>query len=168
MEDKDKIAAIGIALTFIVGGAGLFITFGVGVWNLVLSYRVSRNTRYGNLVTAERLKWSNELRSTMSQFCGLVQTWMFYAANATSDPAEAGLRKEIDRLGYHINLMLDPQYAPDQKIIALAAQIARCVNSRSLNGVPTSLQQITDETRDHLNREWWKAKTEADKGKIVE
>ena len=167
MEGKDVIAAAGIILTFLVGGAGILFTFIVGIWNLVLTYRVARNTRYGSLVTAERLKWISELRTTMSQFCGRVQTWMaLVASSSTPDPQEAPLRKEINRLGYHIRLLLDSRWQPDQEIESLVAAITNSVAARSLTGLQVALEEIAGKTQAHMNREWGKVKAEADKGKL--
>ena len=153
---KDYWWAIGILLTFIAS-----------VWNLLVSYRAAREARYGNLVTAERLKWINELRTHMSQFCGRVQTWMaFCASNPTPDPQETAVRKELNRLRYHIRLLLDSRYATDQDLEALIAKVSQCVDTRSLAGLQAALEEITQKTQVHLNNEWRKVKTEADKGKL--
>jgi len=60
METKDIVYALSIFLTFLIG-----------VWNLVLNYRTTRKTSFINTVTSQRVKWIEQLRQDISSFSGL-------------------------------------------------------------------------------------------------
>lgn len=66
MDAKDIAYIVSILLTFLVG-----------VWNLVLNYRNTRRTNYINTVTAQRVKWLEQIRQDISSFCGITYTWHY-------------------------------------------------------------------------------------------
>jgi len=168
MEAKDIITAIGIVLTFIVGGFGLLCTFIVGVWNLILTYRTTRESRFINMVTAERVKWIQELRSNISKFCGASFSWIaIYSGKPSSDSNEAAeLLKDIDRLGFLIRLQLNPKEEPDQQIEAIIKRIPGLIELPKLTQLTASLEELTKATQALLKKEWEKVKQEAKKGEI--
>jgi hypothetical protein len=55
----------------IIYGLSILLTFALGVWNLVSNYRTSRRTSFINTVTAQRVKWIEQLRQDISVFSGL-------------------------------------------------------------------------------------------------
>jgi|SRR5579859_7712819 len=168
MEAKDIITAIGIVLTFIVGGVGLLCTFIVGVWNLILTYRTTRESRFINTVTAERVKWMQELRSNISKFCGATFSWAaIYAGKPSSTSTEAvELLKDIDRLGFLIRLQLNPKEEPDQQVEAIIKKIPQLIEQPKLHQLTASLEELTTVTQVLLKKEWEKVKKEAKKGMI--
>lgn len=110
MDTKDVVYAIGIFLTFLLG-----------VWNLVQSYRATRKTSFINTVTSQRVKWIEQLRQDVSSFSGLTHTWCF--SDLEGKPQEHEVLKEIDRLRHVIRLRLNPEGTHDRKIEQLIAEI---------------------------------------------
>jgi hypothetical protein len=115
---------IGILLSFAVGFAGLWI-----------SIRNSRRTGYINSITSARIKYIQDIRNAVSEFCGLVYNYRFLAGevkvyNYPSDIKESRerelseIRKRIGYLKYLIQLYLnvEDKYF-DPKIILLLDEI---------------------------------------------
>jgi hypothetical protein len=156
MEMKDTVTAVGIVLTF-----------AVGAWNLALTLRTSKEARYINIYTTERVKWIHELRANISKYCGAIHTWMtLYAGKQPSDPKEYELLHEIDRLRYFIRLQLNPAYGADENIERLILNIPKLTSNASLDDLQAALEAITKETQGLLNNEWQKVKKEAREGKL--
>jgi vacuolar-type H+-ATPase subunit I/STV1 len=164
METKDIITSIGIGLTFIVGAVGLI----VGAFNLKLTLRTTRESRFINTVTAERVKWIQELRSNISKFCGATFSYAaIYAGKPSSTSTEAvELLKDIDRLGFLIRLQLNPKEEPDQQIEAITKKIPNLIEQPKLHQLTATLEELTTATQALLKKEWEKVKQEAKKGEI--
>ena len=62
--DKDTIYGISILLTFIIG-----------VWNFVQNWRAAKKTSFINTVTAQRVKWLEQMRQDVASFVGLTHNW---------------------------------------------------------------------------------------------
>lgn len=157
METKDIITSIGIGLTFIVGA-----------WNLILTLRTARQSRFINTVTAERVKWIQELRSNISKFCGATFSWAaIYSGKPSSTSTDAAeLLKDIDRFGFLIRLQLNPKEETDQKIEAIIKRIPSLIELPKLPQLRESLEELTTATQALLKKEWEKVKQEAKKGEI--
>ena len=142
---------IGVILSFIVGAAGLW----VGLKN-------SRKTNYINSVTASRIKYIQDLRNRISEFCGLV-----YSYNATSHSLAATpeklfeLQREFDKLKYLIKLHLNPEDTYwDDKILKLIDEIIALTDKdpkEKIDELITIMQFL-------LKLEWEGAKMESQKG----
>ncbi len=155
MEVKDIIYGLGILLTFALGG-----------WNLLSNYRASRRTSFINTVTAQRIKWIEQLRQDISAFSGLTHTWCF--SELEGKPEEAAILKEIDRLRHLIRLRLNPSGTHDQEIEELIQRIPQFTHVTKRGELKQTIEQITVATQKLLKEEWDKVKEESKYGDLKE
>src|SRR5688500_18642331 len=96
------ITLLGVVLSFIVGAAGLW----VGLKN-------SRKTNYINSVTFSRIKYIQDIRNRISEFCGLAYSYnaTYYTSHSLAATPEKlfELQREFDKLKYLIKLQLNPE-----------------------------------------------------------
>jgi hypothetical protein len=151
MKTIEIVTLIGIGLTFIVGVFNLFITF-----------RNVRKTAFINSVTASRIKYIQELRESISKFCGLAYSYnnRLYKLEY-KDVWE--LHKEADSLKFLIRLYLNPEDEYwDIKIIGLIDQIVL----KSDKDPTESINELITITQYLLKLEWEGAKRESEIGII--
>lgn len=111
------ITLLGVILSFIVGSLGLW----VGIRN-------SRKTNYINSVTASRIRYIQDIRNRISEFCGLVYSYNTTYSTSNSLAATPDvlfeLQREFDKLKYLIKLHLNPEDVYwDDKILKLIDEI---------------------------------------------
>jgi hypothetical protein len=145
-------------------GVGIVLTFAIGVWNLVSTYRTTRKTGFINTVTSQRVKWIEQLRQDVSAFSGLTYTWCF--SNLEGKPQDYELLKEIDRLRHVIRLRLNPDGTHDRKIQALISRIPQLTHESQRDQLKAALDELTSETQLLLKEEWEKVKREAEHGNL--
>jgi hypothetical protein len=147
----DILTAVGIGLTFLASAGGLWI----GIRN-------SKSSIFINSITTSRIKYIQELRNNISEFCGL-----FYSYH-TLEKDKAGLSKEkleilrsSDRLKYLIQLYLNPEDEYwDNKMIGLIDEIRSSIETN-----PTEkINELITITQYLLKLEWEGAKIESQKG----
>ena len=155
MTPKDYIYALAI-----------LVTFSLGVWNLIQTYRATRKASYINTVTSQRVLWIEQMRQDVSKFVGLTHTWAM--SELEGSESEADLLKEIDRLRYVIRLRLNPDDTPDLAIAALIEQIPKLTHESKRDELLTALEKLTTETQNMLKNEWEKVKEESKDGDIKE
>jgi len=153
VEIKDIVYAISILLTFLLG-----------VWSLVQSYRVARKTKFIDIVTSQRVKWIEQLRQDISSFSGLTYTWCF--SEIEGKPQEYEVLKEIDRLRHVIRLRLNPTGKHDQMIEQLIAKIPNLTHISQREQLTKALKELTITTQKLLKEEWDKVKLEAEHGNL--
>ncbi|UYG05741.1 hypothetical protein OCT51_10400 [Halomonas sp. LR3S48] len=153
MEIKDWLYIVSIALTF-----------AIGVWNLVLNYRNTRQTRFINTVTSQRIQWLEQLRQDISSFAGLTYTWS--ASAMEGKPQEYEIVRDIDKLRYLIRLRLNPNGEHDQKIEELMDEVIRTTDPSQSSHLRELLSELTRETQLMLKAEWEKVKLESVSGKL--
>lgn len=153
MDTKDFAYASGIVLTFVLG-----------LWNLILNWRVARRTTFINTVTSQRIKWIEELRQDISTFSGLTHTWCFSALEGT--PQEHDVLKEIDRLRHVIRLRLNPAGIHDREIEVLINRIPRLTNIVDREPLVQALDDLTATAQKLIKEEWEKVKDETEKGRL--
>ena len=130
METKDIVYALSIFLTFLIG-----------VWNLVLNYRTTRKTSFINTVTSQRVKWIEQLRQDISSFSGLTRTWCI--SELEGKPQEYEVLKEIDRLRHVIRLRLSPKEEYDRRIEQLIREIPNLTHISQRDRITQSLEELT-------------------------
>lgn len=153
MDAKDVVYAVGILLTF-----------ALGVWNLVVSYRNTRRTNFINTVTAQRVKWLEQIRQDISTYCGLTYTWCY--SDLVGKPQEYEVLKEIDRLRHVIRLRLNPTGTRDKKIEQLIAEIPQYTDISQRDKLTKALEELTVTSQLLLKEEWEKVKSEAEHGSL--
>lgn len=148
------ITLFGVILSFLVGAAGLW----VGLKN-------SRKTNYINSVTASRIKYIQDIRNRISEFCGLV--YSYNATNFTSHSLAATpeklfeLQRELDKLKYLIKLHLNPEDTYwDDKILKLIDEVI----ALRYNDPKEKIDDLIVITQFLLKLEWEGAKLESQKG----
>ena len=157
MESKDIFFSLGIILSFILG-----------VWNIVNNYRASRRTSFINTVTSERVKWIENLRSSISTFCGLTYTWSM--SNLEGSDSEKEVIKEIDKLRHYIRLQLNPSSEAilDRKIENLIIEIPNLTHEVKESELKESLNELIVVSQELLKGEWDKVKQESKQGDLKE
>ncbi|PXX95910.1 hypothetical protein [Halomonas sp. LBP4] len=153
MEPKDIAYAVGI-----------FLTFAIGVWNLVQNYRNTRRTNFINTVTSQRVKWIEQLRQDISTFSGLTYTWS--ASNMEGKPQEPEMVREIDRLRHVIRLRLNPRGKHDSRIETLLEEIPKYTDPGQSAKLAAALTDLTTTTQLLLTEEWEKVKKESEYGNL--
>ncbi len=142
---------IGVVLSFVVGSAGLWI----GIRN-------SRKTIFINSITASRIKYVQDLRNNIAEFCGL---FFRYNLLLKDDPKLSTEKLKIlessDKLKYLIMLYLNPEDKDwDKTIIQLIDDIRA-----SMDQNPTDkINELIKITQYLLKLEWEGAKRESQKG----
>ena len=146
---------------------GVFVTFLLGVWNLIYNYRNSRRTSFINTVTAERIKWIATLRGNVSKFCGLTHYWVKSQLHGTGREAEVLL--QLDELRYLIRLQLNPSPKAflDRKIEKKITQIVSlCVPEPDQDKVMAAIDDLTKTSQELLKAEWDKVREESKRGDL--
>lgn len=151
-----------MAATEIVMLIGIGLTFFVGVFNLIITFRNVRKTAFINSVTASRIQYIQDLRESISRFCALAYSYNSRVYLITKEEVW-NLHKEADTLKFLIRLYLNPEDEYwDNKIIALIDQI---VIKTDKDPVPHINELITI-TQYLLKLEWEGAKRESEVGII--
>lgn len=161
---SNKERNITVELKDIIYGFGILLTFIVGAWNLFNNYKISRKTTFINTVTAERVKWIEQLRQDISSFSGLTHTWCF--SELEGKPDENEILKEVDRLRHVIRLRLNPEGEHDQKIEVLIQKIPKLTHISNREELQQALEDLTVTTQKLLKDEWEKVKKEAKEGDL--
>ena len=142
---------------------GIFITFFVSTISLYVSLKNSNKIAFINSVTSSRMKWIDELRNDISEFCGLITHYRI-----TDNIDEGTLRElyeEIDILTYRIQLKLNRSDEPDKYIIRKLDFILD--NLESKTDVPDEeVEELIKLTQDLLKFEWERVKLESKKGDL--
>ncbi len=146
----------------IVTLVGIGLTFFVGVFNLVITFRNVRKTAFINSVTAARIKYIQELRESISEFCGLAHSYANRIYKLEYKEVWE-LHKKADNLRYLIRLYLNPEDEYwDTKIIALIDQILL----KSDKDPTEPINELITITQYLLKLEWEGAKRESEIGII--
>jgi hypothetical protein len=148
----------------VVYGVGIALTFGLGVWNLIINYRATRKTSFINTVTSQRIKWLEQIRQDIAALAGLTHTW-FYSGLAGTDK-EHDVLKEIDRLRHVIQLRLNPDGTLDRKIQAIIREIPNLTDATKQRELDQALQELIKLSQEMLKEEWEKVKLEAEHGNL--
>lgn len=148
------ITLLGVILSFIVGSLGLWIAI-----------RNSRKTNYINSVTASRIKYIQDIRNRISEFCGLVYSYNLTYSTSHSLAATPDklfeLQREFDKLKYLIKLHLNPEDIYwDEKIFKLIDEIIALTDKEPKE----KIDDLIVITQFLLKLEWEGAKLESQKG----
>lgn len=141
---------------------GIGLTFFVGVFNLIITFRNVRKTVFINSVTASRIKYIQDLRESISRFCALAHSY-YFRIYKLHKPDVWELHKEADSLKYLIRLYLNPEDEYwDNKIIFLIDQIML----KSDQDPTQPINELIMITQYLLKLEWEGAKRESEIGII--
>lgn len=148
--------------TEIVTLSGIGITFIIGVLNLLNTSINVQKTAFINSITSSRIKYLQELRESISKFCGLSSSYS--KRNYKLEYRQVWeLHKEADNLRYLIRLYLNPEdHYWDNKIFNLIDQILL----KSDKDPTQDINELIIITQYLLKMEWEGAKRESEIGII--
>jgi hypothetical protein len=144
---------IGVILSFIVGAAGLWI----GIRN-------SRKTIFINSVTTARIKYIQDLRNNIAEFCGLFFNYeLLLKSDANILKEKLKILETADKLKYLITLQLNPEDTDwDNQIIQLIDEIRLSIDNK-----PTDkIKELITISQYLLKLEWEGAKRESQIGTL--
>lgn len=152
MDLKEKIALLGIGLTFLVA-----------IINLIYSFFNNRRTAFVNTVTASRLKWIDSLRDKVSAFIAVtVRICGPEMALKSGEEKTAPLLRERDTLMHQIILHLNPNDPKDQAIHTFVSQaVGLTVQGAYSENLADVLFQLRNATQEYLKKEWERVKQES-------
>jgi len=143
---------------------GIGLTFFVGLFNLIVTFRNVRKTAFINSVTASRIKYIQDLRESISRFCALVNSYSNRISKLSYEQLWE-LHKESDTLKFQIRLYLNPEDEYwDNKIISLIDQIILKTDKDRTE----QIKELITITQYLLKLEWEGAKRESEIGIISE
>lgn len=154
METKDLLTLIGLCVTLVLG-----------VYNFYMGIRNARRTSIVGAVTAQRLKWGEEIQDLISSFCVAAYSLRFSAAKG-GDEAHKKM-EEIDRLRYRIPLNLCERTELELKIEESVKTIASMSSGHLANSEEKflgKLDELVCTTQDLLHENWRSVASEADRG----
>ncbi|QEC74811.1 hypothetical protein [Mucilaginibacter ginsenosidivorax] len=156
IEVKDYITIAGIAVSVIFSFCSLI----VGLKN-------AKKTLFINSVTASRIKWMDTVRTSISEYCGLI---LHVGLTDIDDEKEERLIIEkIDRLRFSIKLQLNRFDSFDRKIIEKVDHLSIIIEDEDLEDevLESELNQLVILTQDILKLEWEGIKQEVRKGNLA-
>jgi hypothetical protein len=144
---KDILTAVSVATALIVA---------------IYSIINTRRTIYINAVTTARIKYMDNLRSLIAEYCGLN---LHYCLTDIKDPVEIQqIIKKIDQLRFTIKLNLNRNDPFDIKVIETVDLIPKFTAPEKFKELEKQLEILVAYSQDVLNLEWQGIKTEAKKG----
>jgi hypothetical protein len=155
MEIKEIITLAGILASLIVGGAGLYI-----------SIANSRKTIFINSITSSRIKYIQDIRNGISEYCGLFYR---YKILVDESPALSNEKLEvlrfIDKLKYQLMLYLNPE---DKKWDKIIIELIEDLRVRINENPESQIKELIRITQYLLKLEWEGAKLESRNGLVSE
>jgi len=145
------LTAIGVILSLFIGSVGLYI-----------SYNNSRKTLFINSVTASRIKYIQELRNYISDFCGLVYNYsLLDKGDIQLSKERFEIVKSADKLKYLIQLYLNPEDTFwDNKMMEFIDEILLLTDKKPSE----KIKELITITQYLLKLEWERAKRESQTG----
>lgn len=145
---------------------GIIITLIVSVIGLIVGIRNTRKTIFVNSITSSRIQYIQDVRNSISEYCGLFYRYKILLDNDSKLSNEKlEVLKSIDKLKYQIMLYLNPEDRNwDQKIITLVIEIRERINENPED----KIKDLIEITQYLLKLEWDGAKLESKNGDINE
>jgi len=145
------VTLIGVILSFLVGTAGLLI----GIKN-------SRKTIFINSVTTARIKYIQDFRNNIAEFCTQFYRYNLLVINDPNLSTEKlRILESSDKLKYLVRLYLNPEDTDwDMKIITLIDDIRDSIDKNPKD----KIDELITITQYLLKLEWEGAKRESQKG----
>lgn len=150
MSEKEIISSIALFLTFIASVAGL-----------VVSLLNTRKTNYINAVTAMRMKWLTDMKSFISEFCGLIH---HYNSTRLPKAEKRELIRTIDKLRFLIKLNLDAKDDFDIRFEEKIDAALKLTDTKHFYKLKAALDDIKSDAQKIVKNEWEGIKAEAVSG----
>jgi hypothetical protein len=153
MDAKDKIYAVGIVVTLLLG-----------VWNFIQLRHAARHASFINTVTAQRIEWIEKLRQDIGRFVGLTHHWS--RTEPQDETKHTALLQELDTLRYVIRLRLNPDDTPDRRVADLIRKIPDITHSLRRQELDAAVEELVTVSQQIIKAEWEKVKDEAKYGDL--
>jgi hypothetical protein len=142
---------------------GIAATLAISIVNLIFTIRNAKKTSFLNSVTASRIKYIQDIRTSISRFCGLAHTYNLSIGGSPS-AANSDLHKEVDNLRYLIRLYLNPEDEGwDRRIMGLCDDVIRHSDGQ-ISDLTKAIDDLVAITQYLLKLEWEGIKREAESG----
>lgn len=139
------------------------VTLLVALLNLLILFRNARKSAFVGAVTSSRIKYIQDIRESISQFCGLAHAYNKGRTNAKPEDL-INIPKEADALRHLIRLYLNPEDKYwDTKIMEFCEEVIRNTD-KSINELDHSIEKLVVITQYLLKLEWQGIKEEAESG----
>lgn len=139
---------------------GILLTFLVGVTNLIVTLKNNKKSTFINSVTNSRIKYIQEIRNYIAEFCGLIYSYKFKLNELDADKLFE-LHKQADKTKYLIQLYLNPEDKYwDNRIIKLLDEILELSDTNPVD----KIEELIIITQYLLKLEWEGAKLESESG----
>ena len=164
MDMVNETAAV-FSLTWgdIIALLGVLITLVLGIINRVTISRITKQTKYIDTITIERIKWLEKLRNDISRFSGLTSFWV-KSLRCLDDTQSHEVLKELDVLRVMIKLRLNPTGEFDKQIMQALDRIPLLTGKNDLTEMDGELEKLTRLSQGLLKEEWQRVKKESRKG----
>jgi hypothetical protein len=154
-DNSEIVTLVGIATSFFVSG-----------WALIASIKNSKKTIYINSVTSSRIKYIQDLRNSIAEYCGLVHS--YHANRLVTGGTEAlEIQKRFDTLKYLVELNLnvvDDFFDP--AILEMLKSIHALKDNSSIEEVEKKIEPLISIVQYLLKFEWEGAKQESKSGML--
>lgn len=158
------------ALTALITIIGLTLTFLVGLANIIVTIHNARKSTYVNTITTARIKYIQDLREVVSNFCAMAASKNNRQNLPLDNKEYLQLEIEANKLKYLLWLHLNPEDNNwDEKMIELVDDI-HSLYLRDLKDMGDLIQKLEDLrilTQYLLKYEWEGAKFESKRGIIT-
>lgn len=152
IELKDGLTAVSILASIVIGATGLLI-----------GLRNSKKTIFINSVTASRVKWIENVRNSIAEFCGLT---LHLALTEMEQKERRQIIEKIDRLRFVIKLQLNRSDKFDKQIIDKVDLLPNLTEPNKIMELEKEINELIEQTQDLLKFEWEGVKEETRKGNL--
>lgn len=147
--DYNSLYFIGICFTVLIAGVNLYLTI-----------RNNKRSIFTNSITSSRIKYIQDIRNSISEFCGLINTYNLKDYGLDQKDLYE-LHKQADKVKYLIRLYLNPEDKYwDTIIMNLIDEILLLTDKNP----EEKINQLITVTQYLLKLEWERAKLESEKG----
>lgn len=148
-----------------------FVALALGIGNMIYSSRINERVRYVGTVTSQRIKWLDDLRNNIAEFCGNSYYWAM--TPKITDEESKNIIKYIDKLRVLIKLQLieknDSAKAKiEKKIIEYVDRIPDLTHHTKKPELKDAVKLMTVESQKLFSMVWGKIERESIEGKLEE
>ena len=152
-----------VEVSAVIAVCGVIVSAVLSTW---VSKLVARRTNYLNVVTAERSKWIENLRSNIAKYSALAHTISYRSTTGSildlTSPEMQTLLREMRDIRSYLKLQLNPHGEIDKNIIRLVDAIYDASRQTAVGLLlDTAEQLLIVHAQWLLKAEWEKVKAEA-------
>lgn len=142
------------------------IAFSASMISLYVGIIQNRKTRFINIITSERIKWMEKLRTEISLYCSLCWHYSVSYYDKASGEISIKMQARIDRTGTTIQLLLNRKEPQAKKIIDRIKHMRSLIHKKDIGLLLTEIDNLTIESQDLLKEIWEEVKKESIYGNL--